>query len=290
MNCLFCKSSEIEPTVIPRKTYFNNKIFSYSRCKNCALVFIDPLPVEDDYAIMYSSKYHEDFYFNDCIPDYSDLLQNILPYKTDATILDYGCGDGSFLKFFQKNNFKCTGTEFTSDLVKNLKIKNDGIEFFGIDEFWDKNESNTYNFIHLGDVLEHLTAPEEMIQKLCKRLNSEGGIIIFRGPLEDNASFGFMCRYATSWIQQKLNPTSVATHVPYHISFADINNQEILFKRAGLEKLHYKVWETPWPYPESAEGGLGTKIKYVLGQISVFLVKKFSTKHGNRFLYIGRIR
>lgn len=290
MNCLFCNSSEIEPAVMPRTTSFNKKVFRYKRCKNCSLVFISPIPSSDDYGKMYASDYQESFYFSGEASDYTDLLEKMKSYRTDSSILDYGCGDAGFLKFFQTYGFSGTGTEYAPDLVSKLSSQNSQIRFFTIDSFWENTDDILYNFIHLGDVLEHLPEPPEAIQKISERLNPESGVLIVEGPLENNASLGRTFRFLTSWIQQKIKPAAMAEHVPYHITFSNQKNQLLLFEQAGLETLHYKIYETPWPYPSTFGGGVFNKLKYICGQASIFLSKKFFPKHGNRFVYMGKIK
>ena len=239
---------------------------------------------------MFARDYYDNFYFHEDNPDYSELLSVISKYKVDGSILDYGCGDGHFLKFFQGNGFKCTGAEYAPDLVQTLKEKYSNITFYSLNDFWQKENVGVYNFIHLGDVLEHLTEPAEMIKKISEKLNKHNGYIIVRGPMEDNFSFGHMCRYFTAWLIKKLKPVTLANHVPYHITFSNFKNQEMIFDRAGIEKVYYKVWETPWPYPDKPEGGVGEKLKYLLGQVSTFVANTFSNTQGNRFLYIGKLK
>ena len=57
-----------------------------------------------------------------------------------------------------------------------------------------------------------------------------------------------------------------------------------------MEELCYKVWETPWPYPSSFNCGVAIKTKYFLGQISILIINKLASKHGNRFLYKGKLK
>lgn len=290
MICLFCQSSNLINAIIPRPTIFNNKIFSYFQCKDCKLVFIDPIPCHSDYEKMYSASYHDTFYFREVSPDYSDVIELVNQYRTNGTMLDYGCGDGGFLNFFSKHDFICSGAEFTPELVRNLKTMNPKMTFFTITDFWEQQNSPSYNFIHLGDVLEHLETPLLFINKIKKRLQRNNGVLIVRGPLENNSSLAFMCRYFTSWLSSKLNPNKTFKHVPYHITFSNSKNQSDFFEKCGLEQLYFKVFETPWPYPLTFEGGMGNKLKYLIGQVSMLLAKISPLKHGNRFIYLGRLK
>ena len=291
MPCLYCESTLATTPVFPTTTIFNNKEFGYLQCGQCKLIYIDPIPTKEDYAAMYSDEYHDAFYFASEQPaDYNFLLPLLAPYRTTDTMLDYGCGDAGFLRFFQNNNFKCTGAEFTEELVLKLRNKFAGIDFLTIDAFWENNDKKLYNFIHFGDVLEHLEEPISFIKKLSKRLEDEKGLMIFEGPIENNRSLALFCRYATSWVLNKMKPNRKARHVPYHITFSNSKNQIAFFERCGLEQVHYSTFEASWPYPETFTGGIGRRIQYLIGKVSMGISNMLGTGYGNRFTYIGRLK
>lgn len=120
MTCLFCNSINISKAAIPRPTRFNNKIFSYHQCSSCGLVFIDPVPAVEDYQVMYDPRYHQAFYFKELAKDYSYLEPWMEKSPADKKLLDYGCGDASFLQYFINKGFHCSGTEYDSELVNQL--------------------------------------------------------------------------------------------------------------------------------------------------------------------------
>lgn len=183
MQCLFCHSSNIDNAGFPRPTQFNNKIFHYKKCKDCGLVFIDPIPLAEDYSVMYASSYHEQFYFKDVIPDQTELFNLFEKFNKGKKLLDYGCGDASFLKFFHQKGYECTGVEYDPELVNRLRKENPGIKFFTVEQFW--NEQNEYNIIFMGDVLEHIATPSLFLSDLGTRLTTSG-LMAAQGPLENN--------------------------------------------------------------------------------------------------------
>ena len=56
MQCLFCGSNHIIESYLP-STYYNQKQFDYKQCKNCQLIFIHPIPNEEDLIKMYPPSY-----------------------------------------------------------------------------------------------------------------------------------------------------------------------------------------------------------------------------------------
>lgn len=291
MKCLFCESLDIGKTTMPRSTEFNGKTFNYYKCKSCKLVFLSPLPDSSDYEKMYAPGYHEEFYFKEQNPDFSYLIHDIEPYEAQRTMLDYGCGDASFLKYFLKYGYETSGIEYTPETVNQLRTLNKNINFSTVHDFWGNSKMNNYNFIHMGDVLEHIDNPRFFLQQLKTKLDPVKGVLLVEGPLEANRNFAFFVRRAISLIINKAGNGKKAGHVPYHISFSNMKNQLQLFESSGFETLKYKIFETPWPYPSVAGKSVGVTIKYLIAKLSIAISKAFPfLKQGNRFIYIGRIR
>lgn len=286
MNCLFCGSENIRKAAYPRPTIFNNKQFDYKRCSDCGLVFIDPLPAPADYDRMYAASYHNEFYFNEQPPDYSNWFNLLEQYSREKQILDYGCGDGSFLRYFHQRGYECTGVEYDPALVNRLRNENGGIRFMTVDDFW-KDDGIRCNAVFMGDVLEHLSTPADFLKKLMPKMKS-GGLVAAQGPLENNANFALMVRKLVSRVKTMVNGKEAARHVPYHIFFATASNQKAVFDRAGLECRYYEVFETTWPYPEKFSAAPTAGFQYMVAKTSIALSGIVPGKLGNRFLYVGQ--
>jgi hypothetical protein len=286
MACLFCDSQNIKDASYPRPTRFNNKIFYYKECKDCELVYIDPLPSADDYDKMYEKSYHEKFYFSDVPPDFSMLYQILEKFVTNRYLMDYGCGDGSFVNYFTNKGYKCIGVEYDKDLVEILKIKRPGIEFYTVEEFLILKPNVKFGVIYLGDVLEHLSDPKSFVQKLVDRLEVKG-LLMGQGPLENNKNIALTVRKSISKILS-INKVRTAIHHPYHITFSNTKNQLYFFEGLGLKTAYYKISETSWPFPEKFSFNPVRGLYYVVGKFSIFFSKLFSKRMGNRFIYIGQ--
>ena len=69
-------------------------------------------------------------------------------------VLDYGCGDGSFLQYLKKQGVSCEGFEIDKASIK--KLENKKIQF---SEDIDKIKPNSLDLCVMFDVLEHLSDP-----------------------------------------------------------------------------------------------------------------------------------
>ena len=101
----------------PYKTRFNDVVFDYVRCRSCSSVFVDPVPDANTFALMFSKTSYHDVHYIDCDSAHygssAKLLRDFLP--VGASVLDYGCGLGLFLKALKVEGFSATGVEFDEE-------------------------------------------------------------------------------------------------------------------------------------------------------------------------------
>lgn len=135
-------------------------------------------PVPDDLAKYYQS---EDYLSHNKKQNiisklYSAVQKLNLNYKlsiikkitTSTSLLDYGCGDGAFLKFMQSNGYQCAGFEPNLDTnIKDVVIAKHLIDVKG-----------QYDIITLWHVLEHISDPSAAMQKIKSLMTSEAKLVI----------------------------------------------------------------------------------------------------------------
>jgi 2-polyprenyl-3-methyl-5-hydroxy-6-metoxy-1,4-benzoquinol methylase len=286
MECLFCRSQYTKDASYPRTTFFNEKNFFYKECKSCGLVFLHPLPVAEDYDKMYPASYHQQYYFKEQKPDYSGFYELIEKSITERNLLDYGCGDGTFLRFFSERGYRCTGVEYDKKLVEVLRKEQPNVQFYSADEFWKTIPDTQFAAIYLGDVLEHIAMPDAFLHQLTERL-SDRGLLVLQGPLENNAHLALGFRKLTSKFISAISPSRKACHVPYHIFFSNYHNQKKIFEQNGLRTLFYQVYETAWPFPDTFTFNPIHNFKALVAGASKIVSKVFPGKMGNRFIYVG---
>ncbi|HEY0432441.1 MAG TPA: methyltransferase domain-containing protein, partial [Chitinophagaceae bacterium] len=231
------------PAAFPRSTLFNNKTFHYVRCTACDLVFINPLPSAADYEKMYGLDYHEEFYFKQS-PNYENFHRLLEARQTNRRLLDFGCGDGSFLNYFIQRGYSCAGTEFNPGLVMKVRGMYKGMRFERVEDLDELLATFRPGIVYMGDVLEHLTEPLHFLQSLYSKLDP-GAHLLVQGPVENNTNMSLSVRKLIS----KLKSGQPAHHVPYHITFSNATNQRAVFERSGFQTLYFRLNETAWPMP-----------------------------------------
>lgn len=149
----------------------------YLECQYCKAKIADILPdniivqkVLEDHAQSYilGNRDSSDYF------TYTKRLDVLKKYSTSAkTVLDFGCGNGNFVKFLISKRYNAVGFDKSKDITNHLK--NNNIPFY-------KNEDeipNVYfDVITCFDVIEHTTNPAKILETLRTKLKKNGILYI----------------------------------------------------------------------------------------------------------------
>ena len=281
INCIFCKKKEERNNSYIFKLKFKNKIYDYYKCAKCKIYYVNPIPSNDDLKNIYNQDYYSSFYMKETKED-NDFLRFYNKIKKyinfNDKILDYGCGDGKFLKILNDKKYNIYGADLPTNILENLiKKKLNIIPFQNLLKF-----ENEFQLIYLRDVFEHSHNPIKLIDDLDKLLINKGYLII-DGPVEKNFSiinFLIILNYKF----KKLFNNNVYENPPYHLSLYS-KKQLIEFiknKKDNLDIEDFELYETGWPLE-----GKGL-IKNIIAKISIIISKIFFLKkiYGNRLLLV----
>ena len=285
-SCPLCGSSSGD-LAFPYATRFNGVDFKYLRCIGCSSVFVDPVPDDQTFALMYAKDiYHDCHYDGVDETAYHESAHLLREYHADAeTVLDYGCGIGAFLKALGGEGFKPFGVEFDEDAAK-LASKNANCTVLSVSAFHKLPPPPQFDVIHLGDVLEHLPEPDITLRELLAYLKP-GGILFIEGPLEINPSPVYWAANLFGWIKRQLKPATISGHAPTHLFRTGEKQQKDFFVRVvpNIEITFWQVYEKGWPY---IRGGV---VKRFIARTAILLGgRKINTvTFGNRFKVLLKI-
>ncbi len=123
-------------------------------------------------------------------------LNDVLPAKRDARVLDIGCGFGAFLQELSSRGYSdLSGIDISEEAVSACLRKTLNVEKIGSLEDYCKESSSRYDFIVMNHVLEHLQK-EEIVETLAlirEKLLASGGSFILMVP---NAQSNTGCYWA----------------------------------------------------------------------------------------------
>ena len=215
-ECPLCGGAAGSRT-FPHATRFSDVEFDYLRCRSCASVFVDPVPDADTFAKMYAKASYHDAHYIDGGPGHYEssakLLADFLP--KGASVLDYGCGLGLFLKALQAEGFLATGVEFDQEAA-DYAARNVGCPAFAVADFLSRPHAAAFDALHLGDVLEHLPQPSAtLLELLC--FVKPGGVLFVEGPLENNPSPVFWAARLFGAVKRRIKPDFAGGSPPTHL-------------------------------------------------------------------------
>lgn len=123
-------------------------------------------------------------------PDHWDIFLFFIKNIQPKSILDIGCGVGSYYTLCKREafNIKYHGIDFSENAIKIAK-ENWGSENFSVKDLFDLTIEfvSNYDLIHVGALLDVLPNGDEALEKILD-LNSKN-IIIGRMELTENESF-----------------------------------------------------------------------------------------------------
>jgi 2-polyprenyl-3-methyl-5-hydroxy-6-metoxy-1,4-benzoquinol methylase len=214
---------------------------SYAKCEDCGMVYADRRL--NDKANL---AYYKDYY--SLVHNVQDLKKRNLMYKiesdfikkffTGGNVLDIGCSDGSFLKFFAGCNRY--GIEFGEQAVSKAKGNISKI-FYG--DFTDINFEIKFDLIIFRGVIEHIRNPKIYLEKSISLLKDCGKIFITSTPNRNSICAQLFKEF---WNQNNLG----------HIFHFSSNDLKTFFKEHGLELVAEKYFYRETPY--YSDGDIGT--------------------------------
>ncbi len=210
-------------------------------CDGCGFVHIVPIPSEEVLKNIYQEEYYteekplyierleEDMeWWNTIYDDRYEFMESLLP-EGKRSMLDVGCGPGTFLKRGKERGWKVCGIEpsrVAAEYARGLGI--DVIEGFFTDEL--KERLRGFRGMHLSEVLEHLPHPEEFLRDINDVLE-EGGVLCCVVPNDYSPVQKILSErlgFAPYWLAP-----------PHHINYFSFTTLKGLLERTGFEVVHH---------------------------------------------------
>ncbi len=226
--CPICNGKHFLPHLKVKDETVTREIFSILKCANCTFLVTSPQPDESIIGKYYESNSYishakssaqilDKIYFLARKLALRNKRQLIEKYTDKGSILDFGCGTGSFLNYMKLHNWHSMGIE-PSDKARKIT------EELGINV--KKNLANLpeqkFNVITLWHVLEHIHELNTTLDSLTHILAQNGTIFI---AVPNHKSYDSI-HYNSKW---------AAYDVPRHLWHFNQNNISDLAANHNLE-------------------------------------------------------
>ena len=212
-NCPLCNTSSYRVECFARDELRNkeHRLYRYVKCLACGTVYLNPLPHFNNLSELYSSDYHIwnknriKLFFHYALIDLPQY-QQVKRFRKSGSLLDIGCGMGTFLACLQgKGGWVVAGTE-PSSYGCEAAFKEFGLSLWQGTLEEASFEERSFDVITLWDVLEHVENPRLLLKEIF-RLLREDGIFLMTMPNIDSLDFPL---FKGRWYYLT---------APYHFSF-----------------------------------------------------------------------
>jgi YgiT-type zinc finger domain-containing protein len=209
--CPVCRSNEFEIFVRnPRDyEYFTTREADASLlvCGHCGSVYQSPWPTAEEVLKFYPSDYQN--YARKDVPMLPFLCRHVVRLTVSAflaahgsgkRILDFGCGDGSFVKALAANGARNV-VGFEPNGRDNSFVTGNGFEL--VRSIEDLEKRGPFGVIRMNHVIEHLSDLDKTMSALSALLEP-GGVLLVQTPNPRSLTLKLFNKY---W---------GALHYPYH--------------------------------------------------------------------------
>lgn len=197
---------------------------------------VSPSPKEDELKKIYEEEYYSEVkksYIDETLEDlqwwqtiYADKYSEFEKYikNSDRKILDIGCGSGYFLKFGRQRGWNTVGVEPSKKAslhaIRNgSDVKN---ALFSNDLF----EENSFDVVHMHDVLEHVLNPVTLIENVKYNLKNNG-ILCIGVPNEFNPLQNIL------WKEMDFKPWWICP--PHHLNYFTPDSLTNILQKSGFD-------------------------------------------------------
>jgi 2-polyprenyl-3-methyl-5-hydroxy-6-metoxy-1,4-benzoquinol methylase len=194
---------------------------------------VDPLPSQSELSDYYSQKYYQESKSSTYQSAYSkneiDFIKLKIAQKASninkiikedkGTFLDVGCGEGFAMNYFHEKKWNVHGIDFSEYGI--LKFHPNLLKYFQKGEIYSLleervNNKEKFDVVWVGNVLEHVLDPIDLLIKL-KALLQPDGVLVITVP-NDFSSF------QEALEQKKLVDRKYWIAYPDHISYFNYNS------------------------------------------------------------------
>jgi len=200
---------------VRRESVARQRGWTLLRCPDCGLVFVSPQPTAAQLSALYTQSAG---YFATAEADLSTtsaepatrLHRRLLAAGiTGRRFLDVGCATGRLIYHMARLGWQVTGCDINPDAAAVARAHGLDVSKGALEEL--PFPDAFFDVIHMGDVLEHLPHPRQVLLT-ARRLLRHGGLLVLRTP---NADCGFA--RATLRLSRWLGLPWAWSAAPYHL-------------------------------------------------------------------------
>src|SRR5256714_12011107 len=179
IDCPLCGGSSHRPL-------FQKQGFTFVRCADCRLVYVNPQVREDVVLSEYRTAETNDLWFDVLTSErqlaldrekFAEVLDLLEPYRGAGRLLDVGCSIGLFLDLARERGWAGVGIEFAPRALAYAREQY-GLEVLDVPLEDAGLEPESFDAVALLSVLEHTNEPRRMLADVARVLRPGGAVYI----------------------------------------------------------------------------------------------------------------
>jgi SAM-dependent methyltransferase len=177
--CPLCGGSSHRPL-------FEKQGFTFVRCADCRLVYVNPQVREDVVVSEYRTAETNDLWFDVLTSErqlaldrekFTEVLDLLEPYRGEGRLLDVGCSIGLFLDLARERGWRGTGIEFAPRALAHAR-DHYGLDVLDVPLDEAGFEDASFDAVGLLSVLEHTNEPRQMLGDVARVLRPGGAVYV----------------------------------------------------------------------------------------------------------------
>jgi hypothetical protein len=230
LNCPLCLSASSDGQIM----YYINSLtipIAIIKCKKCGLHFKEKFPTIDFFSSIYGDSYTH--YNNENIElQIEDLNHRASRIgRSNGKLLDYGCGNGSFVMAALNKGWDAFGCDpFLPEVLANVELQKRCIK----EDFSLISKKNEYDCITMWATAEHLVNTKTTFENLCSSLKLNG-ILIFNSP------------FGNSKISKQNGENWNMANLVEHLQFHTFESVSYLARTNKMKVIDIRICGIPFP-------------------------------------------
>lgn len=210
-----------EAGLIPTTDRFGTALSDIVRCARCGHMQLDRFPSASDLSEGYAEAESHDYMEEEAGQRATArrILERIERHVEPGSLLDLGCWVGFFLDEAVRHGWTGTGVE-PSEFAAAYARERLELDVLGAELLEADLEPHAFDVAFMGDVIEHLTDPQEALLHVRELLIDDGVIVLV---LPDAGSRLARVMGRRWW-----------SVIPTHVQYFTRTSVAILLKRAGF--------------------------------------------------------
>lgn len=117
-------------------------------------------------------------------------------------VLEYGCGAGRWIEFFQRRGWSWSGVDISSEMLEMAKKQNQNVELRKIEESNLPSYEKSFELVYSVTVVHHNPYDQQrkIMAEMVRILRDDGYLILFEGLENSSTHFNMFPRSRSSWI------------------------------------------------------------------------------------------